>query len=149
MSLLFPDAVLSLKEAQALRAWYRRNHTGDPPPERGVYGLIDPRRTKCVRFVGATGDLLLRAATTWSANPNYGTPLREWLVGLKAEGVGPHLVVLELLPALTGPAERYTRPWIKRLGADLNTRMSDNPEARRAFRIRRNSRRVQHTASGT
>lgn len=122
----------------AHRMFAAERQNGAPNSVSGVYGLVDPRFPERVRFVGWGKDLLLTALRAGRYTNNDHSPRKEWAHALRAKGRHPALRVLQIADVST-PADSKTlvAEWIERLSPDINVRLSENPKARRAARLRR------------
>ena len=68
------------------------------PAHAFIYGLVDPRQSEVVMYVGKTNNISLRLnchrkdAKHHKENP---TPVWAWILALQTEGIEPRLIVLE------------------------------------------------------
>jgi hypothetical protein len=123
----------------------------------GIYGLVDPREPKRIRYVGSSDCIERRLyAHAHSNDPKVNNPRFLWLRSLRADGVKPVAVVLEQCAVgETGSKARHTREarWIELLAcvgqADLNARLVDDyqhPDALRELQAENEALRRQVAA---
>ena len=75
-----------------------------------IYGLIDPRSSEIVRYIGKTNDLDLRLKHHIYSSKNSGSYKSKWIRSLIRDNVRPEIVVIErVLDAEWETKERY---WI-------------------------------------
>ena len=91
-----------------------------PPKLVTIYGLCDPR-TKELRYVGKTrGNVRQRVRAHCCESSNHGTHKLHWVMGLKAAGLRPYLVVLETVPEQEWrEAETFWIQYMRFLGCRL------------------------------
>lgn len=92
-----------------------------------VYGLVDPRKPRTVRYVGSSHDVEGRLyAHIHSTAHHDQTPKTQWVRQLRKEGVTPFAKILQPLPEGVTPAQRQAmeQKLVATLRCDLNVRLA-------------------------
>ena len=123
------------------REWRGRSVGKPKAGTPGIYGLVDPRDPHRIRYVGSSENIEHRLyAHCHSNNPTDRHPRGCWLRTLRADGLKPEALVLEMRDVgATGSVNRHNAEgaWIANLvaqgQADLNAKLVSGRVSRQAL----------------